>query len=242
MCTEVWSLLQNSVDANFQGKYVENSETNKERKQRANSGIDNANFEGDHVQNSVKENRKHGKSTGIDNVNFGGENGMNSENDNDRKKHAKSSGIENANFRRENFARDETDDGGTHEHTNVLLEKTKFRNVMILSSAYMLILCGYLTSAATGATILRSYEERTGRHANGFIVQGVGYLTTALSVPFVPALLKLIGRKATMIIGGVTVTAFILTYINPMPELIYTFAVITGIGGSCLWIAQVSKI
>jgi len=152
-------------------------------------------------------------------------------------------GTDNPNFQGEqveNFAGDENGKD-IKEHGNVLLEKTKFRNVIILSSAYMLILCGCLTSGSTGATILRSYEERTGRRVNGFNVSGIGFLSTALSVPFVPAILKLIGRKATMVIGGVTVIAFMLTYINPMPELIYSFAVISGIGGSCLWIAQVCK-
>ena len=105
----------------------------------------------------------------------------------------------------------------------------------------MLMFSGFLTSAAISETILRSYAERTGRRSNGFIVQGIGYLSTALSVPFTPALLKMIGRKATMVIGGVITIAFILTYINPLPELIYTFAVLTGIGGSLLWIAQVRK-
>jgi len=42
-----------------------------------------------------------------------------------------------------------------------------------------------------------------------------------------------------MMIGGAIYAAFILTYINPAPELIYTFAVLMGLGGSLLWIAQV---
>ena len=58
-------------------------------------------------------------------------------------------------------------------------------------------------------------------------------------MPFTPGLLKIIGRKATMMIGGVLYIAFCLTFINPVPALVYTFAAIGGFGGSLLWIAQV---
>jgi hypothetical protein len=51
--------------------------------------------------------------------------------------------------------------------------------------------------------------------------------------------LILIGRKKTMMIGGTIYCAYILTYINPVPALIYTFAPIAGWAGSLLWIAQV---
>ena len=68
---------------------------------------------------------------------------------------------------------------------------------------------------------------------------GIGYAATALTVPVIPAVLKICGRKITMVLGGVVYIAFILTYINPEPGLIYTFSFIGGIGGSLLWIAQV---
>ena len=164
---------------------------------------------------------------GIDNANFNGD------------KTEDIAGIENKNFTfspdNENPIRVDNDE--TQEDAS--LEKRKTWNVIILGNAFMLIFAGYLTSAATSETIIRSYELRTGKHTNGFIVQGIGYLVTALTVPFTPALLRLIGRKATMIIGGFIYVGFILTYINPVPELIYTFAVLMGVGGSLVWIAQV---
>jgi hypothetical protein len=82
-------------------------------------------------------------------------------------------GIENKNFENPDDGKfiNDAEDGED-------LTKTKNRNVAILGLAFMLIFAGFLTSVSTGETIIRSYEKRTGTNVNGFIVQGINFLTT----------------------------------------------------------------
>ena len=61
---------------------------------------------------------------------------------------------------------------------------------------------------------------------------------TAISVPFIPVLLRIIGRKATMMAGGLCYVTYILCFLHPIPELLYTCAFIGGVGGGLVWIAQ----
>ena len=68
--------------------------------------------------------------------------------------------------------------------------------------------------------------------------QGIGYVGTAVSVPFIPVLLGIIGRKATMMAGGLCYVTYILCFLHPVPELLYTCAFIGGVGGGLVWIAQ----
>ena len=68
--------------------------------------------------------------------------------------------------------------------------------------------------------------------------QGIGYVGTAVSVPFIPVLLRIIGRKATMMAGGLCYVTYILCFLHPVPELLYTCAFIGGVGGGLVWIAQ----
>jgi len=58
------------------------------------------------------------------------------------------------------------------ELTDPQMARRKTWNVTLMGGAFMLIFAGYLTAAATSETIMRSYSNRTGRHTNGFIVQG----------------------------------------------------------------------
>ena len=44
------------------------------------------------------------------------------------------------------------------------LEKLKFTNMLVLSGAMFVVFTGYFTMAATGETIVRSYNERTGNN------------------------------------------------------------------------------
>ena len=117
--------------------------------------------------------------------------------------------------------------------------KVKTKNVVILGAAFGLIFTGFLTIAATAETILRSYQRRTGAdNLNGFLSQGLGYVSTALTVPFIPAVMSKIGRRWTMFLGGAAYTSYILVYIHPLPELLYCVSFVGGLGGALLWIAQ----
>ena len=63
------------------------------------------------------------------------------------------------------------------------------------------------------------HQKRTGADdLNGFLSQGLGFISTAMTVPFIPAIMAKIGRRATMFLGGAAYASYILVYIHPILE------------------------
>ena len=117
-------------------------------------------------------------------------------------------------------------------------ERKKNWNIFILGSGFFLVYTGYLTTAGVSETILRSYSDRTGRYANGFISLGINAAANAITAPFAPVVVRLCNRKITMLIGGLLNASYVFCFINPYPTLLYVCSVLSGIGGTLIWIAQ----
>ena len=112
----------------------------------------------------------------------------------------------------------------------------KLKNVMWLAISVGVMFTGYFTMAGTSETIIRAYNERTGDNVSSFVSFGILSISNAIGCFFVAPVAAMIGRKNTYFIGGILQTAYIVTYINPQPTVLYLMSVIGGLGAAFIWV------
>jgi Na+/melibiose symporter-like transporter len=106
----------------------------------------------------------------------------------------------------------------------------KLKNIIWLAISVGVMFTGYFTMAGTSETIIRAYNERTGDNVSSFVSFGILSVANAIGCFFVSPVVAMIGRKNTYFIGGILQTAYIVTYVNPQPTVLYVMSVI-GEGG-----------
>ena len=69
-------------------------------------------------------------------------------------------------------------------------EKIKFRNIVLLGLGFLFIYTAYQTTAATGDTVLKSYnQDHASGQIDGEIGMALNYAGTTVMAIFVPGLL-----------------------------------------------------
>lgn len=112
-------------------------------------------------------------------------------------------------------------------------------NVLLLGLAYMLVFTSFQTQGNMQQVVIDSiHKEDPSFKGSGYISLAVIYAVFATMNWFTPSVLSFIGPKITMIIGAVTYSMFIASFLVPKTWLLYLVSVIVGAGAALIWTGQ----
>lgn len=101
-------------------------------------------------------------------------------------------------------------------------------NVAVLSLGFFLLFAAFNTVQSFATTLLGSLGNAS---------LAVLYLTVALTVPFAPGAIKMVGSKPALVFGAVCYALYLGSLITGNATLILIGSVVIGIGSAALWVA-----
>ena len=120
----------------------------------------------------------------------------------------------------------------------------KLFNVILLGLSFLLMFTGFQTCGMISQTVLNSYINDTKIndtiqfHGNGYTSLAIIYIVFALANWLAPSVVSVIGPKYSMVVGGITYTLYLATFIHPFTWSLYLASVIIGIGAAIIWTGQ----
>ena len=130
------------------------------------------------------------------------------------------------------------------DRSNDLKPSLKLFNIIFLGLSFLLMFTGFQTCGMISQTVLKSYINQTTIngtvhfHGNGYTSLAIIYIVFACANWLAPSVVSLIGPKYSMVLGGITYTLYLATFIHPLTWTLYTASVIIGIGAAIIWTGQ----
>jgi len=130
------------------------------------------------------------------------------------------------------------------DRSNDLRPSLKLFNVIFLGFSFLLMFTGFQTCGMISQTVLKSYINQTTIngtvhfHGNGYTSLAIIYIVFACANWLAPSVVSVVGPKYSMVIGGITYTLYLATFIHPLTWTLYTASVIIGIGAAIIWTGQ----
>ena len=125
-----------------------------------------------------------------------------------------------------------------------LKPSVKLFNVFFLGASFLLMFTGFQTCGMISQTVLNSYIKETSVN-NTATFEGSGYTSLAIIYSvfacanwLAPSVVSVIGPKYSMMVGGLTYTLYLATFIHPYTWSLYTASVIIGFGAAIIWTGQ----
>ena len=130
------------------------------------------------------------------------------------------------------------------DRSNDLKPSLKLFNITFLGLSFLLIFTGFQTCKIISQSVLKSYINQTTInktvyfHGNGYTSLAIIYIAFACANWLAPSVVSLIGPKYSMVVGGITYTLYLATFIHPLTWTLYTASMIIGIGAAIIWTGQ----
>ncbi|XP_030369935.1 UNC93-like protein MFSD11 [Scaptodrosophila lebanonensis] len=115
----------------------------------------------------------------------------------------------------------------------------KFLMVLILGFGFMFVFTAFQTISNIEKTILDSIsQEDVSFKGEGYTSLAIIYLFFSLSNWLAPSFISFTGPRVAMVVGALTYTAFMITFIFPSTSLLYVGSAVLGLGASITWTGQ----
>ncbi|XKL60748.1 hypothetical protein PGB90_007805 [Kerria lacca] len=112
-------------------------------------------------------------------------------------------------------------------------------NILMLSIGFMLLFISFQTMANIMITILHSVQvDDKNYDGDAKISLAIIYVVLAVSNFLAPSIVNKFGTRLSMVIGAVTYSIFIASFLLPITYVLYIVSVLLGIGGAIIWTAQ----
>ncbi|ODN01983.1 UNC93-like protein MFSD11, partial [Orchesella cincta] len=114
-----------------------------------------------------------------------------------------------------------------------------FRNVIILSIAFMLLMGAYFTMCGVAQTILQSvHEDDPSFDADGYVAMSIINGVFSISNFIAPVVVSNVGVRTAMIVGSFFNAFFIAGFFYPQAWVVYGTSATLGFAAASLWVAN----
>ena len=130
------------------------------------------------------------------------------------------------------------------DRSNDLRPGLKLFNVVFLGFSFLLMFTGFQTCGMVSQTVLKSYINETTINGtvhfegNGYTSLAIIYIVFACANWLAPSVVSVIGPKYSMVVGGLTYTLYLATFIHPLTWTLYAASVVIGFGAAIIWTGQ----
>ncbi|EDW97113.1 UNC93-like protein MFSD11 [Drosophila yakuba] len=115
----------------------------------------------------------------------------------------------------------------------------KFLMILILGFGFMFVFTAFQTMCNIEKTILDSIaQEDDTFKGEGYTSLAIIYLFFSLSNWLAPSFISFTGPRVAMVVGALTYTAFMITFMFPSTVLLYVGSAVLGLGASITWTGQ----
>ncbi|XP_017103381.2 UNC93-like protein MFSD11 [Drosophila bipectinata] len=115
----------------------------------------------------------------------------------------------------------------------------KFLMILILGVGFMFVFTAFQTMCNIEKTILDSIsQEDESFKGEGYTSLAIIYLFFSLSNWLAPSFISFTGPRVAMVVGALTYTAFMITFMFPSTVLLYVGSAVLGLGASITWTGQ----
>ncbi|KAI8130345.1 hypothetical protein FF38_03408 [Lucilia cuprina] len=115
----------------------------------------------------------------------------------------------------------------------------KFVNVLILGFGFMFVFTSFQTMGNIEKTLLVSInKDDPSFKGDGYISLAVIYASFALCNWFAPSFIAFTGPRTAMLVGALTYTFFMVTFLFPTTWLLYVSSALLGAGAAITWTGQ----
>ncbi|XP_017000333.2 UNC93-like protein MFSD11 [Drosophila takahashii] len=115
----------------------------------------------------------------------------------------------------------------------------KFLMILILGFGFMFVFTAFQTMCNIEKTILDSIsQEDDSFKGEGYTSLAIIYLFFSLSNWLAPSFISFTGPRVAMVVGALTYTAFMITFMFPSTVLLYVGSAVLGLGASITWTGQ----
>ncbi|XP_017076811.1 UNC93-like protein MFSD11 [Drosophila eugracilis] len=115
----------------------------------------------------------------------------------------------------------------------------KFLMILILGFGFMFVFTAFQTMCNIEKTILDSIsQEDESFKGEGYTSLAIIYLFFSLSNWLAPSFISFTGPRVAMVVGALTYTAFMITFMFPSTVLLYVGSAVLGLGASITWTGQ----
>lgn len=89
------------------------------------------------------------------------------------------------------------------------------------------------------ATVIKSIQiDDPSFEGDGYYSLAIIYAVFAIANWAAPSIISVIGPRVAMVIGAITYTLFIMSYLIPLTWLLYLASAIMGMGAAVIWTGQ----
>ncbi|XP_017026609.1 UNC93-like protein MFSD11 isoform X2 [Drosophila kikkawai] len=115
----------------------------------------------------------------------------------------------------------------------------KFLMILILGFGFQFVFTAFQTMCNIEKTILDSIsKEDENFKGEGYTSLAIIYLFFSLSNWLAPSFISFTGPRVAMVVGALTYTAFMITFMFPSTVLLYVGSAVLGLGASITWTGQ----
>ncbi|BFF92673.1 UNC93-like protein MFSD11 [Drosophila madeirensis] len=115
----------------------------------------------------------------------------------------------------------------------------KFLMILVLGCGFMFVFTAFQTMCNIEKTILDSIsQEDDNFKGEGYTSLAIIYLFFSLSNWLAPSFISFTGPRVAMVVGALTYTAFMITFMFPSTVLLYVGSAVLGLGASITWTGQ----
>ncbi|XP_017110456.1 UNC93-like protein MFSD11 [Drosophila elegans] len=115
----------------------------------------------------------------------------------------------------------------------------KFLMILILGFGFMFVFTAFQTMCNIEKTILDSIsQEDDSFKGEGYTSLAIIYLFFSLSNWLAPSFISFTGPRVAMVVGALTYTVFMITFMFPSTVLLYVGSAVLGLGASITWTGQ----
>ncbi|XP_013101783.1 UNC93-like protein MFSD11 [Stomoxys calcitrans] len=115
----------------------------------------------------------------------------------------------------------------------------KFVNVLILGFGFMFVFTSFQTMGNIEKTLLVSiHDDDPSFNGDGYTSLAVIYATFALFNWLAPSFIAFTGPRTAMVVGALTYTFFMVTFLFPRTWLLYVASALLGAGAAITWTGQ----
>ncbi|XP_043657129.1 UNC93-like protein MFSD11 [Drosophila teissieri] len=115
----------------------------------------------------------------------------------------------------------------------------KFLMILILGFGFMFVFTAFQTMCNIEKTILDSISQEDDTFkGEGYTSLAIIYLFFSLSNWLAPSFISFTGPRVAMVVGALTYTAFMITFMFPSTVLLYVGSAVLGLGASITWTGQ----
>ncbi|XP_059473411.1 UNC93-like protein MFSD11 [Neocloeon triangulifer] len=115
----------------------------------------------------------------------------------------------------------------------------KFTNVILLGFAFMFVFTAFQTMGNIEKTILDSIKHEDPTYeGDGYTSLAIIYAVLAICNWLAPSVISVTGPKLAMILGAITYSFFIGTFLMPSTWLLYVASAVVGAGAAIIWTGQ----